>query len=74
MARPDLPLDARVHRLEEDLDAISTMVLQNRDTLAEHGRRLTDIQERLGMLESRFDGLEERVESGFAAILARLDG
>jgi chromosome segregation ATPase len=81
MARPDLPLDARAHRLEEDLDAVSTTVLQNRDTLAEHGRRLTDIQQRLGTLESRFDGLEsrfdgleERVEAGFAAILARLDG
>jgi tetrahydromethanopterin S-methyltransferase subunit G len=73
MPRPDLPQERRIERLEEDfqavtdtLDDIQTTVHQHTATLADHGRQLANIRERL-------DGLETRVETGFAEILRRLD-
>jgi hypothetical protein len=67
MARPDLPLDTRVHRLEEDLDAISTTVLANRDTLAEHGQQLTEVQSTLTEMRSTLTevvGIVRRLDAG----------
>ena len=78
MTSADLP--RRVERTEEDLTAVSDVVLEIKETVDQHTGALAQLQtavarvdSRLDTVNSRLDTLESRVNDGFAEILRRLD-
>jgi uncharacterized coiled-coil protein SlyX len=75
MSSPELVrLAGRVDSQDETLRAVSDTVVEIKETVDQHTRKLAAIQTTLTEQGRKLDALETRISEGFAQILRRLDG